>query len=140
LKVISRPAVVDPGTATIPVRLAFNGPTNFPAGTPVQLDIEAERHTNVVLIPAPALVREGEETAVFVAKGEKAERRVVTIGLTDEMDVEIVSGVKEGEMVIVDGQAGLPDGATIVREAAEDDDEEPAEPPADAGGESKGGK
>jgi len=140
LKVISRPAVVDPGTATIPVRLAFKGPTNFPAGTPVQLDIEAEQHANVVLVPAPALVREGEETAVFVAKGDKAERRVVTIGLTDEMDAEILSGVKEGEMVIVDGQAGLPDGATIVREAAEDADEEPAEPPADAGGDAKGGK
>jgi RND family efflux transporter MFP subunit len=140
LKVISRPAAVDPGTATIPVRLAFNGPTNFPTGTPVQVDIDAEQHMNVVLIPAPALVREGEETAVFVAKGDKAERRVVAIGLTDEMDVEIVSGVKEGEMVIVDGQAGLPDGATITREAAEDDDEEPAEPPADAGGDSKDGK
>jgi len=140
LKVISRPAAVDAGTATVPVRLAFAGTTNYPSGTPVQLDIEAEQHANVVLIPAPALVREGEETAVFVAKGDKAERRVVVIGLTDEMDVEIVSGVKEGEMVIVDGQAGLPDGATITREAAEDDDEEPAEPPADAGGESKGGK
>jgi len=140
LKVISRPAAVDAGTASVPVRLAFAGPTNYPSGTPVQLDIEAERHANVVLIPAPALVREGEETAVFVANGDKAERRVVVIGLTDEMDVEIVSGVKEGEMVIVDGQAGLPDGATITREAAEDDDEEPEEPPADTGGDAKGKK
>jgi len=43
-------------------------------------------------------------------------------------------------MVIVDGQAGLPDGATITREAAEDDDEEPEEPPADTGGDAKGKK
>jgi RND family efflux transporter MFP subunit len=140
LKVISRPAAVDAGTATVPVRLAFAGPTNYPSGTPVQLDIEAEQHANVVLIPAPALVREGEETAVFVAKGEKAERRVVVIGLTDGMDVEIVSGVKEGEMVIVDGQAGLPDGAKITREAAEEDDEEPAEKADDKGADSKDGK
>ena len=137
---ISRPAAVDAGTATVPVRLAFAGPTNYPSGTPVQLDIEAEQHANVVLIPAPALVREGEETAVFVAKGEKAERRMVAIGLTDGMDVEIVSGVKEGEMVIVDGQAGLPDGAKITREAAEEDDEEPAEKPDDKGDAAKGGK
>jgi multidrug efflux pump subunit AcrA (membrane-fusion protein) len=85
-------------------------------------------------------VREGEETAVFVANGEKAERRVVVIGLTDGMDVEIVSGVKEGEMVIVDGQAGLPDGAKITREAAEEDDEEPAEKADDKGAGSKDGK
>ena len=75
LKVVSRPAAVDAGTATIPVRLAFDAPTNLPVGTPVQVDIDAEQHTNVVLIPAPALVREGEETAVFVVNGDKAQRR-----------------------------------------------------------------
>ena len=140
LKVISRPAAVDAGSASVPVRLAFAGPTNYPSGTPVQLEIDAERHVNVVMVPAPALVREGEETAVFVAKGVKAERRVVMIGLTDGMDVEIVGGIKEGEMVIVDGQAGLPDGATIVREAAEE--EEPAEAPAadTTADDAKGGK
>ena len=37
----------------------------------------------------------------------------VQIGLTDGMHVEITSGIKAGEMVIVDGQAGLPDGAEI---------------------------
>ena len=58
-------------------------------------------------------MREGEETAVFVVNGDKAERRPVQIGLTDDEHVEIVSGVKTGEAVIVDGQAGLPDGATV---------------------------
>jgi hypothetical protein len=37
----------------------------------------------------------------------------VQIGLTDGVHVEIVSGVTAGEMVIVDGQAGLPNGAAI---------------------------
>ncbi len=113
LKVLSRPAAVEVGTATIPVRLAFNAATNFPAGTPIEIEIEAELHPNAVLIPAPALVREGEEAAVFVVNGDKAERRAVQIGLTDGEHIEIVSGVKAGEMVIVDGQAGLPDGAMV---------------------------
>jgi membrane fusion protein (multidrug efflux system) len=113
LKVVSRPASVDAGSGTIPVRLAFSAPTNLPAGAPVQVDIDAESHPNAVLIPAPALVREGEETAVFVVNGDKAQRRSVRSGLTDGEHVEIVSGVKTGETVIVDGQAGLPDGAKI---------------------------
>ncbi|HET7220850.1 MAG TPA: efflux RND transporter periplasmic adaptor subunit [Vicinamibacterales bacterium] len=113
LKVLSRPAAVESGTATIPVRLGFAGPANMPVGTPVQVDIDAEHRTNVVLIPAIAVVREGEETAVFVVSGETAQRRAVRIGLTDETNVEIVSGVAAGDMVIVDGQAGLPDGARI---------------------------
>jgi RND family efflux transporter MFP subunit len=113
LKVISRPAAIEAGSATVPVRLAFLGPTTLPAGTPVQVDIEAERHGNVVLVPAVAIVREGEETAVFVVNGAEARRRPVRIGLSDSTHVEILSGVKAGEHVIVDGQAGLPDGAAI---------------------------
>jgi multidrug efflux pump subunit AcrA (membrane-fusion protein) len=79
----------------------------------VQVDIDAEQHTNVVLVPAVAIVRDGGETAVFVASGGKAQRRAVRIGLADHLDAEIVSGVTAGEAVIVEGQAGLPDGAPI---------------------------
>jgi RND family efflux transporter MFP subunit len=122
LKVISRPAQVEQGTAAIPVRLAFVAPPNLTAGTPAQVDIDAERHTNVVLVPSPAIVREGEETAVFIVMGDTAHRRPVQVGLDDGTDAEIVSGVKTGEMVIVQGQAGLPDGAKISMESGEDED------------------
>jgi RND family efflux transporter MFP subunit len=113
LKVLSRPAAVESGTATVPVRLGFAGPVDIPVGAPAQVDIEAEQHKGVVVVPATAVVREGDETAVFVANAAKARRRAVETGITDGEHVEIVSGVKPGEMVIVDGQAGLPDDAAI---------------------------
>ena len=50
---------------------------------PVEVDIDAEQHTNVVLVPAVAIVRDGEDTAVFVAAEQKAQRREVRIGLTN---------------------------------------------------------
>ena len=71
LKVVSRPAAVEAGTATVPVRLAFTTTASFPAGTPVEVDIDAEQHTNVVLVPAVSVVRDGEETAVFVAAARR---------------------------------------------------------------------
>jgi membrane fusion protein, multidrug efflux system len=113
LTVVSRPVAVDSGTATIPVRLRFADTPNLPAGAPVEVEIDAERHSGVVLVPAVAIVREGDETAVFVASDGKARRRPVKTGLSDETSVEILSGVAAGEMVIVDGQAGLPDDAAI---------------------------
>ena len=119
LKVVSRPAAVQPDTAAAPIRLAFDSPPTFAAGTPVQVDIDAEQHTNVVMVPEPAIVREGEETFVFVAMGDKAERRPVMLGLSDGVHAEIRSGLQAGEPVIVRGQAGLPDGATITVEAKE---------------------
>ena len=122
LKVLSRPAAVEAGTATIPLRLGFAKPANFAAGTPVEVAIEAEQHKDVVVVPAIAIVREAEETALFVASGGKAQRRHVQTGLADEANVEILSGVKAGELVIVDGQAGLPDGAAITTAATQGGD------------------
>jgi cobalt-zinc-cadmium efflux system membrane fusion protein len=113
LKVVSRPAAVDANTATAPIRLSFAPPTAIPVGAPVQLTIDAEEHRDVVLVPAAAVTHEGEEAAVFVANGDKAERRVVTLGITDDAHAEIRSGIKAGEAVIVTGQAGLPDGTAI---------------------------
>ena len=120
LKVIARPAAVDPGTSTLPVRLAFTRAAKVPAGTFVQVDIAAEQHTNVVLVPVAAIVREGEETAVFITDGKTAHRRAVKTGLSDAAQIEILSGVNAGDMVIVDGQAGLPDEAmvTVVKKSA----------------------
>jgi RND family efflux transporter MFP subunit len=133
LTVLSRPAVVEPNTPTIPIRLAFKAPTEFPSNTPVAVDIDAEQHTGVTLVPAAAIVREGDETSVFVVNGAKAERRRVQIGLSDGEHVEIASGLKAGELVIVQGQAGLPDGATVTTGTGEQDQAAPkgkAEPPA----------
>jgi membrane fusion protein (multidrug efflux system) len=116
VKVAARPSVVEPGTAAAPVRLTFLTTHNLAVGTPVQVEIDAEEHTNVVLVPAEAIVREGEETAVFVAAGKKAQRRAVVLGIVDATHAEIKEGVKAGEQVIVHGQAGLPDGADITPE------------------------
>jgi RND family efflux transporter MFP subunit len=118
LRVVSRPAAVEQGTASVPVRLAFAAPAApLPVGTPVQVEIEADEHTGVVLVPTPAIVREGEESAVFVAIENKAQRRVVMLGIVDGKHAEVRSGLEAGERVIVRGQAGLPDGATITIDA-----------------------
>ena len=122
LVVASRPTEVKEGTATVPIRLAFKSPANYPVATPVQIEIDAETHDGVVLVPAAAIVHEGEETAVFVLMGEIAQRRVVKVGLVDEEHAEIVSGVKSGETVITSNHNGLPDGAkvTVTKPAEED--------------------
>jgi membrane fusion protein, multidrug efflux system len=116
MKVASRPAAVEAGTAAAPVRLTFLLPPSLAVGTPVQVEIDAEEHTNVVLVPSQAIVREADETAVFIAAGNKAQRRPVVLGIVDKDHAEIKSGVKVGEQVIVTGQAGLPDGASITTE------------------------
>jgi len=98
---------------TVPFRLLFKDPASLPVDTPVEIDIDAEERTNVVLVPAEALVRDGGATAVLIANGSRAERRPVTTGLEDAQSVEITSGVRAGELVITRGHVGLADGAAI---------------------------
>ena len=71
-----------------------------------------------LVVPVAAIVREGNETSVFVADGGKAHRRPIEAGAEDSSLVEVKSGLKAGEQVIVHGQTGLPDGASIAVAAA----------------------
>jgi len=113
LRVVSRAAAVAEGTASVPLRLAFAAAPRLPAGAPVQVAIDADVHKGVLLVPHSAVVREGEASFVFVMSGGKAERRVVTTGVSDDTSTEIRTGIKAGEIVITTGQNGLPDGATV---------------------------
>ena len=98
---------------TVPFRLLFKDPTSLPVDTPVEIDIDAEERTGVVLVPAEALIRQGGAVTVLIANGSRAERRPVTTGLEDAQNVEITSGVRAGELVITRGHVGLADGAAI---------------------------
>ncbi len=113
LVVAADPAFGDDGSGSVTVRLSFTGPVTLPLGVPVEVTIHGERRTGVLVVPVAAVVREGDETAVLVAQGGKARRVTVQLGIVDGAVVEVRSGLEPGAAVIVDGQAGLPDGATI---------------------------
>ena len=111
-RVLSLPAAVDTATGTATVRVS--APPGLAAGTAVQVEIVAEEHAGVVLVPAAAVVREDDKAAVFVVEADgKAHRRAVTLGIETTVEVEIETGVAAGEQVIVKGHEELPDGATV---------------------------
>ena len=72
-EVASRPAAVEPGHRRR-CRSVWHSwrRRRSPSARPVEVEIDAEEHTDVVLVPPIAIVREGDETAVFVAVGDKA--------------------------------------------------------------------
>jgi hypothetical protein len=111
--VLGRPAAVDPTTAAATVRLGFAAPTQLPAGTPVQIEIQGQLDAGVVLVPAAALVQEGTQSYLFTVDAQsKAHRRPVRVGIVAGGQAEILAGVAPGEAVVVSGQNALPDGAT----------------------------
>src|SRR5690606_14642726 len=74
---------------------------NLGDGFRVEADIEIWEGTDVLRVPTSALFRYQEKWAVFVVEQEKATRRIVELGHRNGLMAEILSGVKEGETVIV---------------------------------------
>jgi RND family efflux transporter MFP subunit len=113
LRVATRP-VPDSGAKTVEITLAFDTPTELQPGTQVGVEIDAEQRSNVPLVPATAVLRENpEQPVVVVAAGSIAQRRAVVIGLVDGENIEILSGLKPGELIITQGHSTLRDGTPI---------------------------
>lgn len=68
---------------------------------------------DVLKVPASALFRKGNGWAVFVMKDKKSQLREVRVGHRNGLEAEIISGVSEGEMVIVHPDESIKDGARV---------------------------
>ena len=63
----------------------------------------------MLLAPAEAEA----EGHVWLVRGGRVERRAVTVGIRDLLRVEIESGLEEGDLVVVDGQKTIAEGARV---------------------------
>jgi len=74
--------------------------------------------TKAITIPQKAVVENGQLTSVYVVEQLGIARmRLVRTGKTYGDRVEVLSGLKEGEQVVVDGMAAVNDGSRV-RDAA----------------------
>jgi len=71
---------------------------------------------NALMVPEPAVQRGSEvDTYVWVADGDVARLRPVTVGIRQHGRAQIASGLDAGDEVVVEGAALLRDGGRIVR-------------------------
>ena len=69
---------------------------------------------NAVSIPEKAILQAGEEYYVFVVNDEKAEKRVITLGVTDGEYRQVTEGIEEGDLVVVEGKEYLSEKNNLV--------------------------
>jgi HlyD family secretion protein len=82
------------------------------AGMYAQMDVTAEEHSGV-LVPRDAQTTRNGKDIVWVIADGKAQMRPIVPGLPMGDNVEIASGLKADEQVIVVGYSGLNDGDTV---------------------------
>jgi HlyD family secretion protein len=83
------------------------------SGMFANLSILVDEKQNTLLVPLDAVTEVNGQTSVYVVKGNIANLRPVTVGLTSDGYVEILSGLEEGETVVTAGQSNLTDGAKV---------------------------
>ncbi|HEY0789306.1 MAG TPA: efflux RND transporter periplasmic adaptor subunit [Thermoanaerobaculia bacterium] len=106
--------VVDTATGTVKVTVeAVRPPESVRPGAFVAVDIVRNTRPSATVLPREAVLRELQASHVFVAEKGVAKKRSVTLGIEEGDRVEVLSGVRAGEQVIVAGQGGLKDGSPI---------------------------
>ena len=114
LKVSSFDGRVDPQKQTIQIRLALNNPDiEFRPGMMVRLAFPGEVHPESLVIPRPALLEEEGEYSVFVVRDGQVEKRTVQVGIRHDDFVEVLSGLREGELVVSRKAYSLTDGMKV---------------------------
>jgi membrane fusion protein, macrolide-specific efflux system len=109
---VARVADTSSGVAKYPVTVAFTaGSGSFYVGSTVSGSVATETRDNVLQIPLQAVTPTNGRSTVVVAKdgttSGRTETRTVTTGLTANGMVEIKSGLKDGDSVIVPSRTGL---------------------------------
>ncbi len=106
---------VDMATRTMHTEIDVPNPKlEIVPGMYAEASLVLEKHHAVLIAPVQALNREESRVTVFlVDKDNKIQERTVQLGIETPDQVEIVSGLNEGDQVVVGNRSQLRPGMTI---------------------------
>lgn len=114
-RVVSILPAVDPATNNGTVRIRIDNPRRLlKLGQFLSLDLPVKQAGPSLVVPRQAIYPdESGEPHVYKITGDNAESVAVQVGVTTKDKAEILSGVQEGDTVIVTGGYGLPEKSKV---------------------------
>lgn len=82
-------------------------------GYRVEAHIEVWGEDNVLSVPLGALFRVGDGWSVFVIESGRARRRGVQIGQRNQVEAQVLSGVRETDVLVAHPDDAITDGALV---------------------------
>jgi HlyD family secretion protein len=107
---------LDPGSTTVEIWLKIDNKSGkLKVGTPVKVSITGQSVAKALKIPTSALLtaQDGSRSVMLIGSDGAAHRKPVTLGIQNEEDVQITSGIAPQDMVITTGAYGLDDGTKV---------------------------
>lgn len=104
----------DPATRTVTVRALLPNPDGrFRPGMYATGAFALDERADVLVVPFEAVLRIRDRRCVYKVKDGRAVLSDVAVGLRHDDVVEIVSGVADGDEIVVDGLHRLADGVAV---------------------------
>ena len=92
----------------IPVYFSFSNNGEIIPGSAVEVFIEGQSRDNVITVPVSALSEHQGDFFVYIQLDEEGYQKVpVTLGQSDGVRTEILSGLHSGDMVVVEGTTAV---------------------------------
>jgi RND family efflux transporter MFP subunit len=100
---------------TYPVEIAIQnkGSQQLKSGMFVRVNFSKIIKNEVLLIPRASLVGSVKDAKVYLVEGESVKLVPVIVGSEIGTNLEIVSGLSEGQNIVINGQLNLVDGSKI---------------------------
>jgi len=115
-KVIATESNITQDTRTLQVRAAVQGTiTGLVPGNFAKVTLNFEPDANAIVIPSQAIIPQARGKKVYVYEGGKAKFVDVVTGIRDSANVQITSGLKAGDTVLITGLLAVkPDGKVML--------------------------
>ena len=105
---------IDPRTRSIKLRARSNNPEGkLLPGQFAKIRLILDRVDQAIMVPAEAVIPELNTVKVFVYEDGKAASRNVETGIRTESEVQILSGLKPGDIVVTSGLLQIRNGSEI---------------------------
>ena len=85
----------------------------FKPGMFASVEFILASHPGVIIVPRNSVLEDGDSRKVFVVADGKAYEKTVQAGLYDDDNVEILSGLRDKEQLITEGQRTLKNGEAV---------------------------
>ena len=113
-KVTNISPIIDRETRTCDIEITADNPNlKLKPGMFTRVELTTTEYKNVPLIPIEAIVKEADETFVYVVDNGKAVKKKVETGITDGVKIQIVSGLNPGDEFIMAGKYTLREGMDV---------------------------
>lgn len=100
-------------TSVVPIVVSVRSGTQLRPGFGVDLEINTITDKAVLVVPVQAVTDNRGNTAAFVAKDGKAILRPIETGMSNDRFIEVISGLRLGEKVILNPPSTLKTGTLI---------------------------